>query len=329
MKKVFPILLLIIICASSNSIAQESYPSGTPIGRIFADFKYSVDRDIDYQGFNVNRAWLGYKYLIDEHFSAQVIIDIGAPLGTEDLSSKRYAFFRNALVSYNIDKLTVSIGLTDTRSAKTELKLWGKRYLSRPFLLNYKFTNIADIGIIVDYNISDIISIDASILNGEGYTKIESDNSQLYSMGITLTPVEGLTLRAYADTYKRDDAAKNTLSATGGYQHEKFALAFGYNYKTDFDWTDGNNTGGFTTFGAINLTPKMELFGRYDMLKSVILEGDTEGWNIDNDGSLVVAGIQYKFRKQIKASVNYQAWNPASSDSESWRFIQANMEFRF
>lgn len=329
MKKNLILILLISLFAISNLFSQESYPSGKPIGRIFVDFKYSLDKDIDYKGFGAERGWLGYKYLIDEHFSAQVIIDIGKPLGTADLSTKRYAFFRNALVSYNMDKLTVSVGITDTRSSKAELKLWGKRYLSRPFLLNYNFTIIADIGIVVDYNISDIVSIDASILNGEGYTEIEADNSQLYSIGISLTPVKGLTLRAYADTYKGDEAVKNTLAATGGYQHEKFTLAFGYNYKTDFDWTDGNNTGGFTTFGAINLSPKMELFGRYDMLKSVSLEGETEGWNIDNDGSLIVTGVQYKIRKQIKASLNYQAWSPASSSSVSWSYIQANMEFRF
>lgn len=53
-----------------------------------------------------------------------------------------------------------------------------------------------------------------------------------------------------------------------------------------------------------------------------------QGFNV-NDGSLVVTGIQYKFRRQIKASLNYQAWSPASTTSPSWSYIQANMEFRF
>ena len=65
------------------------------------------------------------------------------------------------------------------------------------------------------------------------------------------------------------------------------------------------------------------------MLKSVSLDGETEGWNILNDGSLFVAGVQYKLIKQIKASVNYQGWSPASTNSSSWSFIQANLEFRF
>ena len=174
MKKTFLLASLLVILTPTIVFAQNEYPSGTPIGRIFADYRYSLNNNINYNGFGVTRAWLGYKYALDENFSAQIIVDLGSPFGNEDVSAKRYMFIRNALISYKKDGLTLTFGVTDERASKTELKLWGKRYLSRPFLLNYKFANIADIGIVADYKVSDVLAFDAAILNGEGYTKIET-----------------------------------------------------------------------------------------------------------------------------------------------------------
>lgn len=329
MKKSLLSFFIGLLISGYSLNAQESYPKGTPIGRIFADFKYSTNENYDYKGFGVSRAWVGYKYNVDKHFSAQIVLDIGFPISTENFSIKRYSHFRKALISYKYNNLTLTTGITDARAATMELKLWGKRYLASPFLLIYRFSNIADLGFIADYKISDAIKIDASILNGEGYSKVEGDNSLLYAFGITLTPIKGLNIRAYADTYKKDYTSKNTFSGTIGYLHKKFSLAAGYNYKTNFDWTDKHNTGGFTIFGGINLTKKLELFGRYDMLESVIPDGETDPWNLAKDGSLIVAGLQYKVIKQIKFSLNYQGWNPANSVADSWDFIQVNAEFRF
>jgi hypothetical protein len=329
MKKTLILLALLAILRPVSLLAQEDYPSGTPIGRIFADYKFSLDKDQKFSGFDVKRAWLGYKYSFDEHFSAQIIVDIGEPISTDDFSVKRYAHFRNALLAYKSGGLTISGGILDIPGASIENKLWGKRYLARPFMLQYKFASIADVGIVIDYKISDFISLDAAVLNGEGYTKIESDNSQLFTFGATFYPVKGLLLRAYADTYRREDVSRNTFSTTAGYQHEKFSLAFGYNYKTAFDWTEGNNSGGFTTFGSVNVSPKIDLFGRYDKITSTIPDGETDPWNYSKDGSLIICGIQYKYVKNIKLSINYQGWNPDDRATEGWDYLQLNAEFRF
>lgn len=329
MKKTLILLTLLAFLWPLSLLAQEDYPKGSPIGRIFADYRYSINSDDEYSGFGVSRAWLGYKFSIDENFSAQIIVDIGSPLGNEDVSAKRYMFIRNALVSYNKDRLTLSFGVCDERASQTELKLWGKRYLSSPFLLQYKFANIADIGFIADYKVSDILSLDAAILNGEGYTQIETDNSLKYAFGITITPIRGLIIRGYGDTNKREEGTKNTLSASLGFVNEKFSLAAGYNYKSDFDWTDGHNTGGFTVFGGFNLSAKLELFGRFDRLRSQTPDGESEPWNLSKDGSLFITGVQYKVMKQLKFSVNYQGWNAADPGDNGWNYIQANAEFRF
>lgn len=320
---IFGISLLLPIITSG----QDEVPGGKALGRIFADYRQQLNGEDSFRGFNVKRAYIGYKYTYDSKISAQIILDIGKPLA---IDNKRYAFIKNALIEYKASsKLTLSGGITEVKGSSLPNSYWGRKYVIQPFLLENKFMNSADLGFTIDYKVSDIFSVDLGVFNGEGYAMIQNDNILQYAAGLTITPVSGLALRLYGDIYKDEDASRNTIAGFAGYKTSKFMLGAEYSYRTDIDMTDSHNIFGYSAIASLNITPKVDLFGRYDILSSVILDGETDPWNIPNDGSLIVGGIQYSYAKYIKLSLNYQGWTPDDSSEERTDYIQLNALFRF
>ena len=151
-------------------------------------------------GFNLNRAYFGYNYIVNENFSATVKLNIGTP---EDLApgsvARRYAYYREASITYAKDKLNLTLGITGTRLFDYQQKFWGKRYIANTYQSLNGYGYVADLGVVADYKFNDIIEADFMLMNGEGYTNIQIDNDLKSSAGITLTPVKQLAVRVYGD----------------------------------------------------------------------------------------------------------------------------------
>ncbi len=116
MKKVFAILFFTAFCfhmLRSQSVTID----GKPLAEIFTDFHYSFNDTVQRNGFYLNRANLGYEFLPEGNFSSRIIVNVGSP---DDLAEgsvlKRYAYFREASVTYSKDRLTLSFGIANTRN---------------------------------------------------------------------------------------------------------------------------------------------------------------------------------------------------------------------
>ncbi len=329
-RSVRAIILALLFLSPTLVDAQEDKPQGTPLARIFANYRQQLNGDGSYHGFDVTRAYMGYKYKFDSKLSAQILVDIGKPLSTDDVSSKRYAFLKNALIQYKVNSnLTLSAGITEVKGSSVQNSYWGRKYVRQPYLLQHKFMNSADLGITADYKISDMVSLDVGVFNGEGYAKIQADDILQYAIGLTIKPIDGLTLRLYGDLYKGEDASKNNMAAFAGYKNKHFSMGFEYNYLSDADMTDGNNKYGYSAFASVNIVPKLDLFGRYDNVASTTANGEVDPWNYSEDGSTIISGLQYSYTKYIKISLNYQGWTPADNTEARWDYIQVNALFRF
>jgi hypothetical protein len=323
------ILLITFLSVSNTLFTQDSTPGGKPIARIFADYKQQLNSTTPYHGFGLTRAFFGYDYNIDNRLSARVLIDVGSPLSTDELSAKRYSYLRNAYISYRVEDFSITLGITDGLGHAGPNDFWAKRYISKPFLLQNNYMKVADIGLIADYRLSPIISFDAQIFNGEGYTNIQNDNSLLFGAGITIKPSEELTFRLFGDIYNQQTVYSNTIASFAGYKNSRFSLGLEYNYKTNINNTLEHHIFGFSTMASYYLSQKFELFGRYDLSSSVIPPGDIDQWNILNDGSLIITGLQFTHSQYLRISLNYQGWSPISSTVPGSDYIQINVDFKF
>lgn len=115
MKKILPLLLLTILFEQAAS-SQTTEISGKPIAEIYTDFHLNLNDTAKTTGFGLNRAYLGYNFLPAGNFSGSIIVNIGSP---DDLPEgaihRRYAYFREASLSWTNEKINVSFGITGTR----------------------------------------------------------------------------------------------------------------------------------------------------------------------------------------------------------------------
>jgi hypothetical protein len=326
------LLFLLIILAEIQSFSQAPSLKGNPITEIFSDFHYNAGPDTTKTtGFGLNRAYFGYNFLPGGNFSGTLIINVGNPA---DLSlnekQRRYAFFREASMTYTGEKLTMSVGMTSTRSTMIQQKFVGKRYIAESFENVNGYTNVADLGFTADYTVNDIIQIDLTVMNGEGYHSLHVDNSIKTSLGISITPEKSMLIRLYGDLDRPAGTWQHTFIGFLGYKNEDVTLGFEAAYKSNVDRIKGHDGWGLSATGALSVSDKTELFGRYDYVTSARdAENFPEGWNYKSDGQYGVIGLQYTFNQYFRMALDYQGTFPftASLRDSNGIFVNAHLKF--
>jgi len=314
-----------------NELKKETWADrGDVFGVIFANFHSDLKNEETERGFEVKRAYLGYKTKLDDHFSANIKLDIGSPDDVSEYSlKKRFAYFKNAYVQYKIGKFSTQVGISDCQQFKVQEKFWGYRYIYQSFQDVNKFGPSADMGVLFDYVFSDKISLDASFLNGEGYNQIQTDEDFKTSIGATYTPFKQLTLRLYYDSGIAYRYNQSDLAGFVGVKFDKFSLGGEYNHQWNNKAKENHRMYGYSFFGTYQLASKFKLFGRYDHLFSNTLEGEINPWNLSNDGSSVISGIEYTPIKNAQIAINYQDKIAYAENGTDLHYVYVNLQFNF
>jgi hypothetical protein len=304
--------------------------AGHPIAEIFTDFHLNLNDTSKTTGFGLNRAYFGFTFTPDDHFSGSVIINAGNP---EDLApgsvSKRYTYIREASLTYSNEKLKIAFGITGTRLFEFQQRFWGKRYIANTYQSLNGYGFIADLGIGIDYQMSDILKADFTLMNGEGYNKIQIDNSLRSSAGITLTSENGLAFRIYGDITRVNGLWQPMFVGFAGFRNNLVTIGTEITYKSNIDLIEGHHSWGLSGTGAIRVSQKTELFARYDYSTSVLIPQEIRKWNYLKDGTFLVIGIQYSFTENVKIALDYQGIHPYENDKERSEAVFVNALFKF
>lgn len=327
MKKM-SLLLLLVLGAVTMSFSQESSeefkPNGKPLALIFTNFNTAFSDGETNPSFGITRAYLGYEYNFSSEFYAKVVLDVGDPkVGALD----RVAYLKNAYVQYKKGNFKAYFGMISTTQFKVSEKIWGYRYIEKSFQDAYKFNSSADFGMNLDYKFNDFISADFSIINGEGYKVVQSDDFVRPGLGVTVKPVKGITARVFGD-YMGDDVKQQSLATFLAYTSDKLVLGAEYNYQKNMDMEDGHDIYGTSFYGTFKPSDAVKIFARYDDLKSKTLDGASDGWNVSKDGQLFMAGLEFSPVKGVKVAPNYRLWSTAD-DSPNTSYLYLNLELKF
>ena len=321
--------LIILLVFSIIGFSQDStifQPHGKAFAKVFTNFHSELSGNQHQSAFEVTRVYLGYESEMHKNFSGIVKIDIGRPDdGGQNSSLRQYAYFKNAGVTYKNGKFICRFGLIDTKQFIIQEKIWGHRYLFKSFQDEYKLGVKADMGTIVEYRFNSMLGADLSIMNGEGYKKLQLDNSFKTGLGLNFYPSAKWTIRLYFD-YLEKSVVQNSVATFVGYKNKRFVAGLEYNYKTNFEFIDNQNIMGYSAYISYDINDRFQLFGRYDRLYSNTLPNEEFSWHYDNDGSTIIGGVQFSQIKQIKIAVNYQGWHPFSNDISSRSCLYINME---
>lgn len=296
--------------------------TGKPIVAVYANYSAGLGNANGQSGFNLDRSYLGYQFNFSKDLGGKVVFDVGSTkVAGSDL--ERVAYIKNAMLSWTPGNFTFNVGLIGLEQFGLQEKFWGYRYIWKSFQDEYKFNSSADMGIVAKYKFNKWLSADVTFINGEGYKKVNKDNNNRYGVGVTVTPIKPLTLRAYVDRYDADGAGKEaqqSMALFAGYKHQYFSLGLEYNKLWSSDFIKNQDKTGYSAYATVFINKKFAVYGRYDELtsKDHYFSGETRR---------AIAGVQYSPLRYLNFSPNIQTQNPSNGKASTYLFM--NMEIKF
>lgn len=301
---------VLFLTGGFSAFAQEFTPNGKPSIRVFTNFHSTITNGETQSAFEIQRAYLGYEHNFSKTLSGSVILDVGNPgVGKLDMT----AYLKNAFLQYKSGRITANMGMIGLHQFKMQENQWGGRYLYKSFIDEYKMGPSADLGAFLSYEIFPKLSADITIANGEGYKSIQADSVLKYSFGATVLPINGLSVRASYDRMGLS-APQQTISLYAGYTISKVKLGAEYIQQLNHNMNAQEDLNGVSFYGSYT-HKKIRFFGRFDQLGSTRLSGSADPWNLNKDGNLVIAGVEFNPAKGIMLTPNYQLWMPADGGS--------------
>jgi hypothetical protein len=325
---VLSVLLIIFTLPLINVSAQTDNaftPYGKPLVLVYTNVNSSFNKTGNSKAFELTRAYLGYEYFFSKNISSRVNIDIADP-GAGKLQMT--AFIKNAFLLYNNNGFSARFGMIGVDQFNIQEKQWGYRYIYKSFQDAYNFGPSADLGAGVEYSPAEFITLDLSVLNGEGYKKLQSDSTLKTTLGLTIRPFTGLVLRGYYDRMK-NDYAQTSIALYAGYSIKVFKAGFEYNIQKNNSMINSHDFSGVSVYTSLILDEKFSIFCRYDNLKSVTPEGETAPWNQNKDGQLYIAGFDYSPTGGVKIAPTYLGLLPFDKSKPFTSTIALNIEIKF
>ena len=317
----------LLACIGITTQAQDvkvEEPRGKAIVQVFGNFHTGIGENSDDLGFELERSYLGYEYKLKDGLSVKGVMDIGKSSDVGDY--QRIAYIKNAMVSWKKGNLTLNGGLISTTQFNFQEKFWGYRYIMKSFQDLYKFGNSADLGLSASYKFADWVSMDAIIVNGEGYKKIQKSCGMNYGLGATLTPVKGFQIRLYGglnDSGEEGKAGTVNMAGFVGYKCKRFTLGAEYNHMLNASHKAGNDQFGYSVFGSVNVAKSADVYARFDDLYS------KNDWNISKDEQAAIIGAQFKLGKFVKVAPNFRMSMPKADGAENKYSAYVNCYFGF
>ena len=314
-----------ILEAQDNADAPV-FPQGSPILKIFANLHTGLTAADPSKAFEVRRAYIGYKYKFDPHFSTELKLDIGSPEEISEFARlRRYAYFKTAALYWDKNRWTIRAGIIDTEHYRRQEKYWKHRYIYKSMQDEHRFGPKADLGSTLIFRAFKQLELDVSLMNGEGYYDLQQDNAFKTSFGLNYFPISRIILRVYYD-FTDQDVMQSTFSAFAGYWFEKITAGAEYNRKGNRDFQHDHHQTGLSAYLSYDINEKFELFGRYDRLSSNQPDEYTKPWNLQDDGSAIIAGVQFIPVKHVKIALNYQDWVPYAANLDNMSYFFINLE---
>lgn len=325
------LILVVAIHAISLSLnaqeKEEFKPSGKVFGLLFADYHNTFAEGESVPVFQVTRSYLGYDFSFSKTISSRVMFD-GF---TQVIEGKMMitGYLRNAYLQYDNGRLTIRGGLIGSEQLSNAEKFWNYRYITKPIIDYTQMTFPTDVGFMAKYRIADFLTVDMSVINGKGYKEITPDTTLRVVTGATLIPLKKLLFRVYYDLMGPAGARQSTISLTGGYTGKTLSVGAEYLAQSNHFRVEGENYSGISIFTSVRFAEKFSFFARYDRMKSVIPEGETEPWNLNSDGQKFFTGFDYSPAKNVRISPNFSGFIPDDEDPGFVGSVGISLEARF
>ena len=314
----------ILLFLAAFTLPYLSAQEGSPSVKIFFNYNYDMSSEDDanaFKAFEIKRSYLGYSYKIDDKFSVKIKFDVG----NNSAGSSYTAFLKIAALKWNTsDNLTLNFGMVGTKNYKFMENTWGRRYIQKSALDKYKWANSADAGVTADYKFNDQITIDAQILNGEGYKNTQSSSGLLRgTIGLIYKVTDNLSVRVSQDISPRssyDEMSKNQTITTAAlaYSSNTMTLVAETNMMNNVGNVKDNEEELMSIYGAYKISNNYTLFARYD-----------DASETSPSVKHTIYGVERKMVKGVTVALNMQTWDNKFKGSEDKETLFISLEYKF
>jgi hypothetical protein len=285
-------------------------------------------------GFNLKRVYLTVDHKFNDVWSANITTDVSNVIG--ETGNNNYAtptantttgaissiglvgkglYIKKAYLQAKLDRaLVIRAGAADTAWVPYIEGIYGHRYIENVLLDEYKLGTSADWGVSASGELADgLVSYQVGVVNGAGYRSVQVSNSVDLDGRLSVQykgffgAVGGYSGKLGKNTQGTVTAhTANRIDGALGYKSDLFTVAGEYTYAKDFGsvtnaaFEDKNEA--WSVFANYNITPKWQVFGRYDWIRQT--NNTTAGTSVKNDYYNI--GLQWEVAKTVDLSLVYK-----------------------
>jgi hypothetical protein len=342
--------------AVTASIPKPSVASTTINGTVFANMSNisyvpatstGVKAVPSGTGFDVRRAYIGVDHVFDKTFSASALIDFdanSAPYSANAATAGQYVYIKSLFMQAKISPaLALRAGIVPTSWLPfADSQYNNTRYIENSLTDRYKQANAADVGIqalgdLVGANGKGVkVSYTLNLVNGGGYKNPTRSNTMDVE-GRLSASYKGFMIATggYSGRLAKDTQGVTPLNTAKradfmvGYSNARFSVTGEYFYSKNYFSELGTNlitsnmvdsARGWELAGKVNLTPKLNVFARYDHVAPSFIQFRPEHDNYYN------MGVGYALTKGIDLALVYKHDGVVSSGGSNLGYGLATQE---
>ncbi|WP_143470446.1 hypothetical protein [Labilibaculum filiforme] len=208
----------------------------------------------------------------------------------------RTPYLKRAYLQYHNQNLSILTGLLVSEQFKYQRKMWQLRYVSKTFQNKFNYGKNRNVGVLLKHKLSNRFSYDVAISSGY-YTPID-DSSKKYQLMAGQTFTTNFCSFRLFNLISLQDHFEHTLAFFISKKLRTSSLGLEVARKNSNNEIADEDQFGFSIFGNCILYKNWMCFARYDMNKESVEP---------KPNTIIWAGLQYSFKKHLKASLFYKS----------------------
>ena len=294
-------------------------------GIAFGDYYFVASgSDKNENGFKFRRIYLTYDLKWNDRWSGRVRFEANdAGFGGED---KMRPFVKHGYLRYRANGRTVNMGLFGTPTWNVSERIWGYRSIAKTIMDMRKIGSSADLGVGYKGKLDGAGRLNVQLMLGNGSgQRPEADNGKkVYSL-LHLKPTDVVEATVYLDWEDKPDGRDRvTFAAMLGTSVEKLRFGIEGFVRNNRGTQSGDDVQlrGLSAFGAVNLKPRVDVFGRLDFF-------DPDQSAEHDEEYMIIGGLDVAPARNIHIMPNVMATIYASSDAVTEVVPRMTVSYKF
>ncbi len=294
-------------------------------GIAFGDYYFVVaGAEKNENGFRFRRIYLTYDLKWNDRWSGRVRYEANdAGFGGED---KMRPFVKHGYLRYGANGQTVNMGLFGTPTWNVSERIWGYRSIAKTIMDLRKIGSSADLGVGYKGKLDGAGRVNAQLMFGNGSgQRPEADNGKkVYSL-LHLKPTDVVEATVYVDWEgKPEGRDRITFAGMLGTSVESFRFGLEGFIRNNRRAMSGEDVRirGISVFGAVNVKPQVDVFGRLDFF-------DPDRSTEQDEEFMIIAGIDVAPAGNIHIMPNVVATIMRSPDADTEVMPRMTASYKF